>query len=63
MYVKLHYLLVTDLSEKLVHAWLAVSTTQQREEWNHYTRGSVATEKEDTDSDVKYSVIPLLIYP
>ena len=46
-----------------VHAYLAVATTQQREEWTHQPRGVVVTETEDSDSENKDSVIHLLIYP
>ena len=46
-----------------VHTWPVVATTQQREEWNHYPRGGVVIDTEDSDSDNKDSVTSPLIHP
>ena len=44
------------------HAWPAVATPQQREEWTHQPCGAVVIDTDDSDLDDEDSVIPPLIY-
>ena len=46
-----------------IHAWSVVATPKNRKECNQRPHHDVVTHMEESNSENKYTMIPLIIYP